>query len=87
VGFTHTARVKDYGWKVLVDAGSVGMPYDGDATAAFTVIDIDPEEKTINAEVYRATYDTEKVADAISARALTGDTYRAATLRTGKLVR
>jgi predicted phosphodiesterase len=87
VGFTHTARVKDYGWKVLVDAGSVGMPYDGDATAAFTVIDIDPEEKTISAEVYRASYDTEKVADAISARALTGDTYRAATLRTGKLVR
>jgi hypothetical protein len=30
---------------------------------------------------------TEKVADAISARALTGDTYRAATLRSGKLVR
>ena len=87
VGFTHTARVKDYGWKVLVDAGSVGMPYDGDATAAFTVIDIDPEEKTINAEVYRASYDTEKVADAVNARGLTGDTYRAATLRTGKLVR
>jgi predicted phosphodiesterase len=87
VGFTHTARVKDYGWKVLVDAGSVGMPYDGDATAAFTVIDIDTEEKTINAEVYRASYDTEKVADAISARGLTGDTYRAATLRSGKLVR
>ncbi|NDH28693.1 MAG: metallophosphoesterase [bacterium] len=87
VGFTHTARVKDYGWKVLVDAGSVGMPYDGDATAAFTVVDIDPEAKTIAAEVYRASYDTEKVADAISARGLTGDTYRAATLRTGKLVR
>jgi len=51
------------------------------------VIDIDPEEKTISAEIYRASYDTEKVADAITARALTGDTYRAATLRTGKLVR
>jgi len=87
VGFTHTARVKDYGWKVLVDAGSVGMPYDGDATAAFTVIDINPEEKSISAEVYRASYDTEKVADAVNARGLTGDTYRAATLRTGKLVR
>jgi hypothetical protein len=51
------------------------------------VIDIDPEEKTINAEVYRASYDTEKVADVVNARGLTGDTYRAATLRTGKLVR
>ena len=60
VGFTHVARVKDYGWKVLVDAGSVGLPYDGDATAAFTVVDIDPEAKTINAEVYRASSATER---------------------------
>ena len=68
-------------------SGEQSIPERGDATAAFTVIDIDPEEKTINAAVYRASYDTEKVADAISARGLTGDTYRAATLRSGKLVR
>jgi predicted phosphodiesterase len=87
VGFTHQARVKDYGWKVLVDAGSAGLPYDGEASAAFAVIDIDPEAATISAEVHRATYDTEAVSDAITARGLAGDAYRAATVRTGKMVR
>ena len=87
VGFTHQARVKDYGWKVLVDAGSAGLPYDGEASAAFAVIDIDPEAATISAEIHRATYDTEVVSDAITARGLAGDAYRAATVRTGKMVR
>jgi predicted phosphodiesterase len=87
VGFTHQARVKDYGWKVLVDAGSAGLPYDGEASAAFAVIDIDPEAATISAEIHRATYDTEAVSDAITARGLAGDAYRAATVRTGKMVR
>ena len=41
----------------------------------------------IAAEVHRASYNTEQVSDEVTARALTGDTYRAATLRTGKLVR
>ncbi|MEY4389323.1 MAG: hypothetical protein RLZZ432_1042 [Chloroflexota bacterium] len=87
VGFTHQARVKDYGWKVLVDAGSAGLPYDGEAQASFAVVEVDAEAGTINAEVRRAKYDVESVADAVAARGLTGDTYRAATLRTGKLVR
>jgi predicted phosphodiesterase len=87
VGFTHVARVKDYGWKVLVDAGSAGMPYDGEASAAFAVVDVDADAGTVVADVQRAAYDAEKVADAVVARGLTGDAYRAATLRTGKLVR
>jgi predicted phosphodiesterase len=87
VGFTHQARVKDYGWKVIVDAGSAGLPYDGEASAAFAVIDIDPEAATISAEIHRATYDTDAVSDALTARGLAGDAYRAATVRTGKLVR
>jgi hypothetical protein len=70
-----------------VDAGSAGLPYDGEASAAFAVIDIDPEAATISAEVHRATYDTEAVSDAITARGLAGDAYRAATVRTGKMVR
>lgn len=87
VGFTHFARVKDYGWKVLVDAGSAGLPYDGDPTAAFAVIDIDAEAKTIAAEVYRAEYDNDAVSEQLIARGLPGDAYRAATVRTGKMVR
>ena len=55
--------------KVLVDAGSAGLPYDGEASAAFAVIDIDPEAATISAEIHRATYDMEAVSDAITTSA------------------
>ena len=87
VGFTHQARVKDYGWKVLVDAGSAGLSYDGDPTAAFAVIDVDATANTIVAEIYRASYDNDAVSEQLIARGLPGDAYRAATVRTGKLVR
>ena len=39
------------------------------------------------AEIRRTEFDTMAVANAISARGLAGDVYRAATVRTGKLVR
>jgi hypothetical protein len=39
------------------------------------------------AEIRRAEFDVLAVANAISARGLPGDVYRAATVRTGKLVR
>lgn len=41
----------------------------------------------ISAEIRRTEYDTLTTANAISARGLPGDVYRAATVRTGKLVR
>jgi putative phosphoesterase len=42
---------------------------------------------TVSAEIKRAEYDVLAVSNAISARGLPGDVYRAATVRTGKLVR
>ncbi len=42
---------------------------------------------SITAEIRRAEFDTLAVSNAISARGLPGDVYRAATVRTGKLVR
>jgi len=42
---------------------------------------------TVAAEIIRADYDVLAVSNAISARGLPGDVYRAATVRTGKLVR
>ena len=48
--------------------------------------DIDPRP-TVSAEIKRAEYDVLAVSNAISARGLPGDVYRAATVRTGKLVR
>ncbi len=41
----------------------------------------------VTAEIRRTEYDVIAVANAISARGLPGDVYRAATVRTGKLVR
>jgi hypothetical protein len=41
----------------------------------------------VTAEIKRTEYDTMTISNAISARGLAGDVYRAATVRTGKLVR
>jgi putative phosphoesterase len=49
-------------------------------------IDID-DRPLVTAEIKRAEYDVLAVSNAISARGLPGDVYRAATVRTGKLVR
>jgi putative phosphoesterase len=50
--------------------------------------DIDTDARAgVIAEIKRADYDVLAVSNAISARGLPGDVYRAATVRTGKLVR
>ena len=84
-GHTHLPEVRDLGWKVIVNAGSAGYVFDGDPTASWALIDLADGE--VNAEIRRTTFDTLAVANAISARGLAGDVYRAATVRTGKLVR
>jgi predicted phosphodiesterase len=84
-GHTHLPEIRDLGWKVIVNAGSAGWVFDGDPTASWALIEVDGE--TVNAEIRRAEFDTMEVANAISARGLAGDVYRAATVRTGKLVR
>ena len=84
-GHTHLPEVRDLGWKVIVNDGSAGYVFDGEPTASWALIYI--EEDEVRAEIRRTTFDTLSVANAISARGLAGDVYRAATVRTGKLVR
>jgi putative phosphoesterase len=84
-GHTHLPDVRDLGWKLIVNAGSAGYVFDGDPTASWALIEFDGTE--IRAEIRRSEFDTMAVANAISARGLAGDVYRAATVRTGKLVR
>jgi predicted phosphodiesterase len=84
-GHTHLPEVRDLGWKVIVNAGSAGYVFDGDPTASWALVEIDGEE--VRAEIRRAEFDTMAVSNAISERGLAGDVYRAATVRTGKLVR
>jgi predicted phosphodiesterase len=85
VGHTHVPEVRDLGWKIIVNAGSAGYVFDGDPTASWASVTIVDGE--VNAEIRRTPFDVLTVANAISARGLPGDVYRAATVRTGKLVR
>ncbi len=84
-GHTHIPEVRDLGWKLVVNDGSAGYVFDGDPTASWACIDIGDETEV--AEIKRTEFDVLAVANAISARGLPGDVYRAATVRTGKLVR
>ena len=105
-GHTHIPNVQEFGWKVVVNAGSAGWIFDGDPTASFAIVtldaaappstgddgdddgdDLDPPRPVVDAEIKRVEYDVLAVSNAISARGLPGDVYRAATVRTGKLVR
>jgi putative phosphoesterase len=85
VGHTHLPEVRDLGWKVIVNDGSAGYVFDGDPTASWAMLTVDGSE--VDAVIRRTPYDVLSVANAISARGLPGDVYRAATVRTGKLVR
>jgi len=89
VGHTHVPEVRELGWKVIVNAGSAGYVFDGDPTASWALIELDGEGDSaeVRAEIKRTAFDVMTVANAISARGLPGDVYRAATVRTGKLVR
>jgi predicted phosphodiesterase len=84
-GHTHVPEVREVGWRTIVNAGSAGFVFDGDPTASWALIDVDDEGVT--AEIQRTSYDVMAAANAVSARGLPGDVYRAATIRTGKLVR
>ena len=84
-GHTHVPVIREFGWKVIVNDGSAGYAFDGDPTASWALVTFDGDDVT--AEIRRTEYDVLATANAISARGLPGDVYRAATVRTGKLVR
>jgi putative phosphoesterase len=84
-GHTHLPEIREFGWKVIANGGSAGYAFDGDPSASWALVTIDGED--VGAEVRRSEYDALSAANAISARGLPGDVYRAATVRTGKLVR
>jgi putative phosphoesterase len=84
-GHTHMPDIRDFGWKQVINDGSAGYVFDGDPTASWALVTLDGE--TVTAEIRRTEFDVMAVANAISERGLPGDVYRAATVRTGKLVR
>lgn len=84
-GHTHVPEVRDFGWRWIVNDGSAGYVFDGNPTASYAIVTLDGDE--VRAEIKRAEFDIMAVANEISSRGLPGDVYRAATVRTGKLVR
>ncbi len=84
-GHTHLPEVRDFGWRLVVNDGSAGFAFDGDPSASWALVDV--VDGVVTAEIKRVPYDALAAADAVAARGLPGDVYRAATIRTGKLVR
>jgi putative phosphoesterase len=84
-GHTHLPDIRDFGWKQVINDGSAGYVFDGDPTASWALVEVDGAD--VKAEIHRAAFDALEVSNAITARGLPGDIYRAATVRTGKLVR
>jgi putative phosphoesterase len=84
-GHTHVADIRELGRKLIVNGGSCGWAFDGDPGAGWAMVALDDAEPT--ATLHRTAYDAQAVAEEISERGLTGDVYRAATVRTGRFVR
>ena len=70
-GHTHQPWVREYGGVLFVNCGSVGKPKDGDARAAFAVLEA--EGADVRATIERVAYDAESVAREIAASGLPGE--------------
>jgi putative phosphoesterase len=69
-GHTHKPYRKDFKNKILINAGSVGKPKDGDSRACVTLVDIKADK--VSTEFLRVPYDVEKAAQAIVSSGLPG---------------
>lgn len=85
-GHTHVADVRELGRKLIVNPGSCGYAFDGDPTACWALLTIEDGAEP-QAELMRPAYDAQAAAEEVAERGLTGDVYRAATIRTGRFIR
>jgi len=79
-------EVREIGWRTLVNDGSAGYVFDGDPNGELGT-HRDRRRQGPRPRSIAPGYDVMAAANAVSARGLPGDVYRAATIRTGKLVR
>jgi putative phosphoesterase len=87
-GHTHAADVRELGRKMIVNPGSCGYAFDGDPGACWALLTVpDSEDEPPSGQLFRTAYDAAAAAEEVAARGLSGDVYRAATIRTGRLVR
>jgi putative phosphoesterase len=86
-GHTHVADVRELGRKLIVNPGSCGYAFDGEPAACWALLSVADGDEPPTAELFRPAFDAQAVAEEVSGRGLVGDVYRAATIRTGRLVR
>jgi protein phosphatase len=89
-GHTHVADVRELGRKLILNPGSCGYAFDGDPAACWALLTLpEGEAAEPTAELFRPAYDAGAAAEEVAARGLpgAGDVYRAATIRTGRLIR
>lgn len=55
----HHSFVRQAKGRLVVNAGSIGLPFDGDNRASYAIIDI--EKENISAQIRRVSYDVEAV--------------------------
>ena len=98
-GHTHVSDIRELGRKLIVNPGSCGVAFDGDPAACWALLtvpdqpaDIEEDEDEVvdmahpTAELFRPAYDANAASEEVSQRGLPTDVYRAATIRTGRLV-
>ena len=87
-GHTHVADVRELGRKLILNPGSCGYAFDGDPAACWALLTMpDDDDAQPSAELFRPAYDAVAAAEEVAGRGLSGDVYRAATIRTGRLIR
>jgi putative phosphoesterase len=60
-GHIHHAFVRQAMGRLIVNCGSVGLPFDRDNRASYAIVDIDVENGNIAVQLRRVVYDIEKV--------------------------
>jgi putative phosphoesterase len=71
-GHTHKPWIHRYADVLFVNCGSVGKPKDGDARAAFALLEVD-RDGNVAASIERVPYDAQAVADEVAASGLPGE--------------
>jgi len=82
-GHTHFPYIKKRADKLIVNAGSVGRPKQGDTRASYALLEINP--KSVHACIRKVAYDVEQTANDIIAKGL--DPYFAEFLLNGGKVK
>ncbi len=101
-GHTHIANVRELGRKLILNPGSCGVAFDGDPAACWALLTVpdqpaamdaedDGDDEVVDmthptAELFRPAYDANTASEEVAQRGLPMDVYRAATIRTGRLV-